>query len=104
MLNYGAGPVRNNSRDVLSYAGTLTFDFSPVSLRLAGTFSDLRQDLINNAESRNWTPILSLFNPRVGERDINVTEVLVPKLHMSFPRKFFMKSAWRILSGRSGRL
>lgn len=87
MLNYAAGPVNNNSRDVLSYAGTLTFDFSPVSLRLAGTFSNLRQDLVNNAESRNWTPVLSILNPRVGERDISngsfsakVTHVVTPKV------------------------
>jgi outer membrane receptor protein involved in Fe transport len=89
MLNYAAGPVRNNSRDVLSYAGTLTFDFSPVSLRLAGTFSDLRQDLINNAESRNWTPILSLLNPRVGQRDISNGSFSAKITHVVSPQVFY---------------
>jgi CarboxypepD_reg-like domain/TonB-dependent Receptor Plug Domain len=89
MLNYGAGPVNNNSSDVLSYAGTLTFDFSPVSLRLAGTFSDLRQDLVNNAESRNTTPILSLLNPRVGERDINNGSFSAKLTHVISPKIFY---------------
>ncbi|MBE0572884.1 MAG: TonB-dependent receptor, partial [Ignavibacteriaceae bacterium] len=89
MLNYAAGPVKNNSRDVLSYAGTLTFDFSPVSLRLAGTFSDLRQDVINNAESRNWTPILSLLNPRVGERDLSNGSFSAKITHVVSPQVFY---------------
>jgi hypothetical protein len=88
-LNYAAGPVKNNSRDVLSYAGTLTFDFSPVSLRLAGTFSDLRQDVINNAESRNWTPILSLLNPRVGERDLSNGSFSAKITHVISPKVFY---------------
>ncbi|MDZ7625619.1 MAG: TonB-dependent receptor [Ignavibacteriaceae bacterium] len=89
MLNYGAGPVKNNSRDVLSYAGTLTFDFSPVSLRLAGTFSDLRQDVVNNAESRNVTPILSLLNPRVGERDLSNGSFSAKITHVVSPQVFY---------------
>ena len=89
MLNYSAGPVRNNSQDVLSFAGTLTFDFSPVSLRLAGTFSDLRQDLVNNAESRNWTPVLSLLNPRVGERDVSNGSFSAKITHVVTPQVFY---------------
>lgn len=89
MLNYPAGPVRNNSRDVMSYAGTLTFDFSPLSLRLAGTFSDLRQDLVNNAESRNTTPILSFLNPRVGERDLSNGSFSAKLTHVVSPQVFY---------------
>ncbi|HEY6625598.1 MAG TPA: TonB-dependent receptor, partial [Ignavibacteriaceae bacterium] len=89
MLNYAAGPVNNNSRDALSYAGTLTFDFSPVSLRLAGTFSDIRQDLVNNAESRNTTPILSLINPRVGERDLSNGSFSAKITHVVSPKVFY---------------
>lgn len=87
-LNYPAGPVKNNSRDVYSYAGSITLDFSPVSVRFTGTYSDIRQDIINNAESRNITPVLSLLNPRVGESNINdgsfsakITHVVSPKLY-----------------------
>lgn len=86
---YGAGPVNKNSRDVMSYAGTLTFDFSPVSLRLAGTFSDLREDLVNNAESRNFTPILSMLNPRVGQRDINNGSFSAKLTHVVSPQVFY---------------
>jgi outer membrane receptor protein involved in Fe transport len=89
MLNYAAGPVRNNSRDVLSYAGTLTFDFSPVSLRLAGTFSDLRQDWVNNAQTQSYTPILSLLNPRVGERDISNGSFSAKITHVVSPQVFY---------------
>lgn len=89
MLNYPAGPVRNNSSDVLSYAGTLTFDFSPVSLRLAGTFSDLRQDIVNNAQTQSTTPILSLLNPRVGERDLNNGSFSAKITHVVSPEVFY---------------
>ncbi len=89
MLNYAAGPVKENSRDVMSYAGTLTFDFSPVSVRLAGTFSDLRQDLVNNAESRNFTPILSFLNPRVGERDVQNGSFSAKITHVVSPEVFY---------------
>ena len=89
MLNYPAGPVRNNSRDVLSYAGTLTFDFSPVSLRLAGTFSDLRQDIVNNAQTQSFTPILSLLNPRVGERDLSNGSFSAKITHVVSPQVFY---------------
>jgi outer membrane receptor protein involved in Fe transport len=89
MLDYSAGPVRNNSRDVTSYAGTLTFDFSPVSLRLTGTYSTLRSDLVNNAESRNFTPILSLLNPRVGESDVNNGSFSAKVTHVVSPQLFY---------------
>jgi outer membrane receptor protein involved in Fe transport len=89
MLNYSAGPVRNNSRDVTSYAGTLTFDFSPVSLRLAGTYSTLRSDLVNNAESQNFTPVLSLLNPRVGESDVNNGSFSAKLTHVVSPKVFY---------------
>ncbi|MCW8802945.1 MAG: TonB-dependent receptor [Ignavibacteriaceae bacterium] len=88
-LNYAAGPVKNNSQDVTSFAGTLTFDFSPVSLRLSGTFSNLRQDLVNNAESRNFTPILSILNPRVGERDISNGSFSAKVTHVISPQVFY---------------
>lgn len=88
-LMYAAGPVKNNSRDLYSYAGTLTFDFSPVSVRLAGTYSDLRQDVVNNAESRNITPILSMLNPRVGERNINNGSFSAKLTHVVTPQVFY---------------
>jgi outer membrane receptor protein involved in Fe transport len=88
-LVYPAGPVRNNSRDVYSLAGTLTFDFSPVSVRLAGTYSDITGDLINNAQSRNWTPVLSFLNPRVGERNINDGSFSAKLTHVVTPKVFY---------------
>lgn len=89
MLNYAAGPVKNNSSDVFSYAGTLTFDFSPVSLRLAGTFSDLRQDIVNNAQTQSTTPILSLLNPRVGDRDLSNGSFSAKITHVVSPQVFY---------------
>lgn len=88
-LRYPAGPVKNNSQDVYSYAGTITLDFSPVSLRLAGTFSNIRRDLINNAESRNWTPVLSFLNPRVGERRVNDGSFSAKVTHVVSPQLFY---------------
>ncbi|MBS4035781.1 MAG: TonB-dependent receptor [Ignavibacterium sp.] len=88
-LNYSAGPVKNNSQDVYSYAGTVTLDFSPVSLRFAGTFSNIRRDVISNAESRNWTPVLSLLNPRVGERNVNDGSFSTKLTHVVSPTLFY---------------
>jgi len=88
-LVYSAGPVRNNSRDIYSLAGTLTFDFSPVSVRLTGTYSDITRDLVNNAESRNVTPVLSLLNPRVGERNINDGSFSAKLTHVVTPKVFY---------------
>jgi outer membrane receptor protein involved in Fe transport len=89
VLNYNAGPVRNNSEGVYSYAGTITMDFQPVQLRLSGTFSQTQRDIVNNAESRSVTPVLSLLNPRVGRRDINDGSFSAKVTHVVSPSVFY---------------
>jgi len=88
-LFYPAGAVKNNSRSAYSYAGTITLDFSPVLLRFAGSYSDIKADVINNAESNNWTPVLSMLNPRVGERNINDGSFSTKLTHVVSPSFFY---------------
>lgn len=88
-LYYPAGAVKNNSRSAYSYAGTITLDFSPVQLRFAGTFSDITADVINNAESNNFTPVLSLLNPRVGQRNINDGSLSAKLTHVLSPTFYY---------------
>jgi outer membrane receptor protein involved in Fe transport len=88
-LFYPAGPVKNNSRGAYSYAGTITLDFSPVTLRLTGTYSDIREDVLNNSQARAWTPVLSFLNPRIGERNINDGSFSVKLTHVTSPNFFY---------------
>ncbi len=96
---YAGGPIKNNSQDVYTYAGTFTFDLKPFQLRLSGTLSNTRQDIIDNAESGNYTPVLSLLNPRKGERNImdgsfsaKITHVVSENLFYELSGGYFIQT------------
>jgi hypothetical protein len=60
-LTYPAGPLRKNPRQEFNYTGTLTLDFSPVTARIAGTYSAVTQYNMYNS-ARNAGAIANLLN------------------------------------------
>jgi hypothetical protein len=70
-----------------------------VTVRLSGTFSDTRSDIVDNAQSTFTTPVLSILNPRVGKQDINdggfnakITHVLNPQIFYEVSGGLFIQT------------
>ncbi len=60
-LVYPAGSLLKNPRQDFTYTGTLTMDFSPITARLAGTFTSTTQHNLYNSH-RNAGAIANLLN------------------------------------------
>jgi len=79
-LVYPEGVLRNNNRETFTHSGTLTFDFQPIKLRLAGTYT-------TGASDFSGTSVFAIQNTRVPEQDfsngaysLNFTHVLSDEL------------------------
>lgn len=89
---YPAGAIKGNQSRTLNYIGTLSFDLSPVMIRLSGTYSNVNGELDN-------TPLQSMLNSRVGISDRNngvfnakITHVLSPSIFYEVSGGIFIQN------------
>jgi hypothetical protein len=98
-LVYPAGPLRTNPRQDFNYTTTVTMDFSPITVRLAGTFSDISQTNIYNT-SRNAGAIANILNEdrteevrsMNGSASLKVTHLLNAKTYYEITGGYFLQS------------
>ncbi len=79
-LVYPKGVRRNQNRQAFTHAGTITMDFQPIKVRLAGTYTTGTRDV-------GGSDVLSINNSRVSERafsdgsfSLNFTHVISDNL------------------------
>jgi len=91
-LTYAGGPIKGNSIEAWTYAGTVNLDFKPILVRLSGTFtSDSRQT--GGRGLLPGTPIQNIENTRYGFWDTQNGSFSVKLTHVLSPSMFYELSA-----------
>ena len=90
---YPAGPMYQQKRNAYTYSGTINMDFTPILVRLSGTYTDQTQD-------QGQRSILSYLNTRYGEGlyengafSAKITHVLSPTMFYEVSGGYFYRSA-----------
>ncbi|MDP4196615.1 MAG: TonB-dependent receptor, partial [Bacteroidota bacterium] len=87
-LHYPAGPVRGNQNRVYTYTGTFQMDFSPIIVRLAGTYTT--RQFQNSFTSRITGNIANIFNnARIQQNIVNDGNFSVKITHIINPNLFY---------------
>ncbi|OGU53916.1 MAG: hypothetical protein A2V66_17100 [Ignavibacteria bacterium RBG_13_36_8] len=88
-----AGPTYANSMNVYTYSGTMNLDFTPILIRLSGTYTDTKNDIGQRAGQLNF------LNPRVGEQllangafSARLTHVLSPTMFYEISGGYFLQT------------
>lgn len=98
-LNYPAGPLLKNPRQDYTSTGTLTMDFSPITARIAGTFTSTTQNTQYNTH-RNAGAISNIFNiDRIeeisqtnGAGSLKITHLLSPSTYYEVTGGYFVQT------------
>jgi outer membrane receptor for ferrienterochelin and colicin len=98
-LSYPAGPLLKNPREDYTYTGTLTFDFAPVTARLAGTFTTSKQNNQYNSH-RNAGAVSNILDiARIeeisqtnGAGSLKVTHMLSPSTYYELAAGYFAQT------------
>ena len=98
-LVYPAGALRTNPRQEYNLTSTLTMDFSPMTVRLAGTYTSSTQSNIYNS-CRNPGAIANMLNDDRTEQVLNhngsgslkVTQLLSPTTYYEVTAGYFYQS------------
>lgn len=99
-LNYPAGPEMKDARQDYTATGTLTLDFSPITARLAGTFTATDQDNPYNT-NRNAGSIANMFNldrieritTKAGAASLKLSHLINPKTFYELSAGYFLQSS-----------
>jgi len=95
-LRYPAGALRKNPREEYNYTGTLTMDFTPLTVRMSGTYSTVNQFSLYNT-NRNAGAIANLLNnDRIedirqwnGAGNLKITHVVSPRTFYEISGGYF---------------
>ncbi len=84
VLNYPGGPLQGNTRNLWSGAGTVTFDYNPTIVRLLGTYSFNKDQIVSGNPTYvmfdlNRLPVRTNYN---GDFGLKVTQILSPAAYL----------------------